>query len=173
MSAQANKVRIGAFVIGALALALLAVAVIGSGRLFSTQLRVVMFFESSLRGLSAGSPVVFRGVPVGRVSTIHMSGNVDTKEILIPVYVELDTSVMKDLKSSAPASSPQAAVSPMHKLAQQGLRARLNNQSLLTGLLLIELDFFPATRHDAFIPMSAYDGLPVIPTVPSPVEADW
>lgn len=172
MSERASKIRIGAFVLGALALVLIAITVISSGKLFSSSLHFVMFFESSLKGLSAGSPVVFRGVPIGRVYAIRMSGDVDTMDFLIPVYVELDTSVMKDLRHVT--SPPQVDAPYMHKMVQQGLRARLNNQSLLTGQLLIELDFFPGTRRrDSFMPVPEYDSLLVIPTIPSQFDAVW
>jgi paraquat-inducible protein B len=168
MSEKANKVRIGAFVIGALALTLLAVGVIGSGSLFSAPLRVVMFFESSLKGLSAGSPIVFRGVPIGRVAAIRMSGDVNTMEFLIPVYAELDASVIQTL-SSSPSGQPF-----LHKMVQQGLCARLSSQSLLTGQLLIEMDFFPGSRrHEAFMPMLMHDSLQVIPTIPSQFDTFW
>ncbi len=169
MSEKTSKIRIGAFVLGALALMLIAVAVISSGRLFSPQLRFVVFFESSLRGLSAGSPVVFHGVPIGRVSAIRMAGDVDTLELLIPVYVELDMAIMKDVKHIA--SPPRVDEPYMQRLVKQGLRARLDSQSLLTGQLLIELDFFPdAHRRDAYMPMSMYDSLLVIPSIPSPFD---
>ena len=67
MSKSANKTLIGAFVVGATALLLLAIAVFGSGKLFQTTSRYVLFFDGSISGLSVGSPVLFRGVPVGRV----------------------------------------------------------------------------------------------------------
>ena len=175
MSEKANKVWIGAFVLGALALVLVAVTVIGSGSLFSSPLRFVMFFESSLKGLTTGSPVVFRGVPIGRVSNIRISGDVDAMEFLIPVYVELDATVMKDIRQAAPGSSfAKADAAYLHTMAQRGLYGRLNNQSLLTGQLLIELNISPeASLRDAFMPMPAYNSLPVIPTIPSQFDTIW
>ena len=79
MSKPANKTLIGAFVVGATALLLLAIAVFGSGKLFQTTSRYVLFFDGSISGLSVGSPVLFRGVPVGRVVEIRLTGNLDTK----------------------------------------------------------------------------------------------
>ena len=172
MSEKANKVRIGAFVIGALALLLIAVAVLSSGQLFSTTLRFVMFFESSIKGLAPGSSVVFRGVPIGRVSDIRMSGDVNTLEFFFPVYVELDTSLMKNLKNIAP--TPYVDAPYMETMIQNGFRASLNSQSLLTGQLLIELDFVPkAHQRSTYMPMQEYDSLLVIPTVPSQLDETW
>ena len=176
MSEKASKTLIGAFVLGAVALILIAVTVIGSGQLFSKPLRFVMFFESSLKGLSAGSPVVFRGVPIGRVSSIRMSGDVDTMEFLIPVYIEIDESIMQTLKATDDGQEDvgSSGAPYLHRMIKKGMRARLNNQSLLTGQLLIELDFFtdqPKSRETA--PHDTYDSLPVIPTIPSQFDAAW
>jgi len=162
------------FVLGALALLLLAVSVIGSGKLFAAHVRAVMFFGSSIKGLTAGSPVVFRGVPIGRVSSIRMSGNVDSMEFFIPVQVELDASVLKDMRHTADSAVANADGAYLRKMVQNGLCARLNSQSLLTGQLLIELDVFPDVgQRGTFMPMSEYDALPVIPTIPSQFEAIW
>jgi len=172
MSGKPGKALIGAFVLGALALLMTAALVISSGRLFSDPLRFVVFFDSSLKGLSPGSLVVFRGVPIGRVSAIRLSGDVDTLEFLIPVYVELDTSVLKDLKNID--SSPFVDEAYMQEMLQHGLRARLNNQSFLTGQLLITLDFYPdAIEHEFFRPMPKYDSLLVIPSIPSQFDEAW
>ena len=65
MSKPASKTLIGVFVIGAIALAVLAVVVFGSGRFFSEKMPLVMYFEGSVAGLNIGSPVMFRGVKVG------------------------------------------------------------------------------------------------------------
>ena len=171
MSEKANKIRIGAFVLGALALLLIAVTVISSGRLFSTPVRFVMFFDSSLKGLSVGSPVLFRGIPWGRVTDIRMSGNAAALEFLFPVYVELDASILKDLGQ---ISSANVDTWDRDIMMQQRFRARLNYQSLLTGQLLIELDCFPdAHQRESFMPIAVHDSLLVIPTIPSRFDAVW
>ena len=90
MSKTANKTLIGAFAVGAAALLLLAVAVFGSGMLFKETARFVLFFDRSVSGLSVGSPVVFQGVPVGRVTDIRLVGNLDKLSFAAPVFIELD-----------------------------------------------------------------------------------
>ncbi|MFQ8737158.1 MAG: MlaD family protein [Bilophila wadsworthia] len=90
MSKSANKTLIGAFVVGATALLLLAIAVFGSGKLFQTTSRYVLFFDGSISGLSVGSPVLFRGVPVGRVVEIRLTGDLDNLVFQTPVFIELN-----------------------------------------------------------------------------------
>ena len=50
------------------------------------------------------------------------------------------------------------------ELIQRGLRAQLNTQSLLTGLLYIELDFYPDSEINLAEIDSPYYQFPTIPT---------
>ena len=90
MSKTASKTTIGAFVAGALVLLFVAIAVFGSGRLFQSTTRYVLFFDSSIKGLSIGSPVMFRGVPVGRVTEIQLAGSLQELIFQTPVFIELN-----------------------------------------------------------------------------------
>ena len=72
MSKPANKTMIGLFVVGAIVLVVVAIGVLGSGKLFKESIPYVMVFEGSVKGLSVGSPVVFRGVKIGAVTSIRM-----------------------------------------------------------------------------------------------------
>src|SRR6267142_2909084 len=90
MASQAKKTMIGAFVIGAVALAAAGITVFGSGRFFQNRTTFVMFFSGSITGLSVGSPVEFRGVKVGQVTKIAAVFDPKTLDITIPVYIEFD-----------------------------------------------------------------------------------
>lgn len=173
MSKSADKTLIGAFVAGALALLVAAVAVFGSGKLFkSSATTFVMFFDKSISGLNIGSPVVFRGVPVGRVTDIRLIGDVKDMAFRIPVYVEVGNKTQMPLGLE---SMDEGAVKEyMDKLVAHGLRARLSAQSLLTGQLAVEMDFFPA--YEAGPPInsvSEYQGVLEIPTIPSRMDSIW
>lgn len=63
MTSQAYKTTVGAFVLGGIALFALGVILLGGGRLFSSDVEYVLYFDGSVSGLSIGAPVVFRGVP--------------------------------------------------------------------------------------------------------------
>lgn len=172
MSKSANKTLIGAFVVGAAALLLIAIAVFGSGKLFSSTFHCVMFFDSSVSGLSVGSPVMFRGVPVGRVTEIRLSGDMKRMLFRTPVFVELDQA------RSNPAFNPEdqdmSSLEYLSKLIEHGLRARLTTQSLLTGQLMIEIDFFSRQELTQKITeVQLYDHLPEIPTIPSKLDNIW
>src|SRR5512136_691472 len=94
MSKSANRTLIGAFVVGAVALAVILLIILGSGRLFSHNFINVMYFRGSVKGLNVGSPVMFRGVKIGSVKRIELLYDARDLSFLIPVYVEIDPNKM-------------------------------------------------------------------------------
>ena len=68
MSAKANPVTIGLFVSLAFLLAVLCVVYLGAASAFRDNTTFILYFEDSVNGLSEGSPVKFKGVPIGKVS---------------------------------------------------------------------------------------------------------
>ena len=90
MSKSANKTLIGAFVVGATALLLLAIAVFGSGKLFQTTSRQGLFFAGSISGLPGGSPVLFRRGPVWRVVDILLTGDLDNLVFQTSLFILLN-----------------------------------------------------------------------------------
>ncbi len=141
MSKKANKTTIGMFVVGAIILLVIAILVFGSGIFFKNTTQYVLFFDTSTKGLSVGSPVIFRGVKVGYVKDISLLYDQKTGAVLIPVIIEVEQSRVK----SAPVKGfPEClACNDYRLLAKQGLRARLVLQSFLTGELMVALDFYP------------------------------
>ena len=70
MSVRGNATAVGAFVLGAIAIAIGLAVVFGSGLFFRDVTRYVIYFDGSLEGLQVGAPVKFRGVPIGQVVSI-------------------------------------------------------------------------------------------------------
>ncbi len=172
MSKSANKPLIGAFVVGAIALLLVAIAVFGSGKLFQSTSKYVLFFEGSISGLSVGSPVMFRGVPVGRVTDIRLTGNVNSLIFQTPVFIELN----RDKQETAfiGVGYDDDTKEYLDKLVANGLRAVLATQSLVTGQLMIEMDFYPRSELPYTLDKAkVYDGVFEIPTMPSKLENIW
>jgi len=164
MSKPISKSLIGAFVVGAIALLLVGVAIFGSGRFFTTRPVVVMFFEGSVKGLSVGAPVMFRGVPIGNVTDIEILSNQKERTALIPVYAEFDP------RRFRVEGAKKAQFAPLEHLADQiaaGLRAQLELQSFVTGQLMINVDYYPGTP---VVLVGADPGIPEIPTIPSAMQ---
>jgi paraquat-inducible protein B len=161
MSKPANKTMIGVFVVGGLVLVLLAVILFGSGKFLRKTVVYVMYFEGSVKGLSVGSPVVFRGVKIGSVKDVELQFDVKDFKVLIPVYVEVDPGKIK-ATTGAPEDGEY-----MDGLIRRGLRAQLELQSIVTGQLMINVDFF-ANKPVKLVGMDTK--YREIPTVSSPLD---
>jgi paraquat-inducible protein B len=141
MSNSKNKAVIGAFVVGAVALAVAGVLVFGGGEFFKKKSMRVMYFEGSVKGLKVGAPVVFRGVEVGTVNHIAISADPTDWTAKIPVIVELDPESW-----GVPGWEKYDSDKELSRAIERGLRAKLGLQSMVTGMLQIDLDFMPDTK---------------------------
>jgi paraquat-inducible protein B len=171
MGKKANPAIIGAFVLGAIALGVLGLIVLGSGRFFRNTARFVIFFPGAVDGLSIGAPVKVKGVEVGSVTDIRLRApgtrlasakELAAEGIRIPVFIELDNDKLSNLGASGQnLNDPQT----VKDLIAAGLRAQLATQSLLTGLLFVQLNFY----HDMPASFAMPEGfkpqeIPAIPT---------
>jgi paraquat-inducible protein B len=159
MSKQASKSLIGAFVIGAIALAVIGILIFGSGDFFSEKSQYVLYFKGSVKGLNIGAPVVFRGVKIGTVTDIELQFNTADLSARIPVTIELDHEKFKTVSDEVVKKYQY-----LEPLIARGLRAQLTMQSMVTGQLMINFDFFPETPAELSDISSDY---PEIPTISS------
>jgi paraquat-inducible protein B len=161
MSKGASKTLIGGFVVGAVALLIVAVLIFGSGKIFSQKVRLVLFFEESVSGLSLGAPVVFRGVTIGSVVGVELWNYPQQLKVVIPVYIEVDPGRFKVMGES------QGIDMTFKSQIEKGLRAQIKMQSLVTGQLMIYADYFPGKPIRL---VGAEKRYPEIPTIPSGTE---
>ena len=136
MSKKVNKTVIGVFVIGALVLLLVAIVVFGSGELFKRTNKFVLYFDGSVKGLSIGAPVMFRGVSIGTVKDISLIYDSKAGTVMLPVIVEIQQGRIKGTPSFSDLVADK-------KMIELGLRGKLEVQSFLTGQLMIAFDFYP------------------------------
>jgi paraquat-inducible protein B len=162
-SKRASPTLVGLFVLGALALAVAGVVVFGSGKLFRRTERFVAVFSGSVNGLSVGAPVKFRGVQVGSVSQILLSlPGMTLPELRIPVFIEIDQTTAERLGAMVNPADPTTLAA----LIEQGLRAQLQLESIVTGVLFVELDLFPNAPAIFYLPRdSGYLEIPTQPTL--------
>jgi paraquat-inducible protein B len=109
---------------------------------YQNTLKYVMYFNGSVRGLAVGAPVQLRGIPIGKVTDINLELDKKTAEIRIPVTVELEPERIKEVNNDKNISDKEM----MAQLINKGLRAQLQTGSLLTGQLLVDLDFHPKSK---------------------------
>jgi paraquat-inducible protein B len=168
MAKQASRTAIGAFVVGAIALAVAGVLVFGSGKLLSKQARFVMFFDGSLKGLQVGAPVVMQGVKIGEVTDIYVMADPATLEFYNPVFVKIDPGKIRVAgQETTTWKMRKEEYSDYQALVKKGMKAQLVLQSFVTGQLWIGLDLYP-DKPVRLVGM--IKDVPEIPTIPPTLE---
>ena len=170
MTKKANPKVIGAFVVGAAILSAIGIIIFGSGKFFVEKHQYVLFFPSSVKGLSVGAPVTLRGVQIGTVTDVKVVFDRETLSFQTPVYVEVFPDRIKDIGEFTAEETKRVATNPeeaIKLLVESGLRAKLDLQSLVTGKLEVALGMYPDTPIH-------YVGLikkvPEIPTLPTAMQ---
>jgi paraquat-inducible protein B len=156
MSNKSNSVAIGAFIVGALTICIGAVLYISGSGLGQDRSKVVMVFDGSVKGLMVGAPIALRGVQIGSVTDISLILDTNTVDIIMMVEAEIQgKTIMRRGEASGDITEA---------LIERGMRAQLNSQSLLTGLLYVLLDFHPNSELVLADINSPYTQIPTIPT---------
>jgi len=158
MSKPASKTLIGAFVIGAIALAIAIVLILGSGKFFTDRTYYILYFDGTVEGLAVGSPVMFRGVKIGTVKDIGIRFNANDLSFLIPVLIEMSG---KPLEAVGLTDDKDEA-EYMRLLISKGLRAQLEIVSMVTGQLSVNLNFFPKKPEKLYGINKKYTEIPTI-----------
>jgi paraquat-inducible protein B len=159
---RSKPVVVGGFILGALALGVIAIIALGGMHLFAHKLRVVVVFSNSIAGLEVGAPVTFRGVRIGRVEGMRLHIDIHHQTSWLPVYLDLDLDriAWSDGSVGGRHADLQAAV-------DAGLRAQLVSQDLVGGDMSVNLDYRRGTP--ARLTGRAADAFE-IPTIPSDMQ---
>ena len=170
MSKPVNPYTIGAFLVGSLTLLIAAILIFGGGQMLKKKTEYVIYFDSALNGLNVGAPVKLQGVQIGSVKEISLELNQKASRITKPVVIEIDPEAVLD--SSGHPFQAAATLKQRQQNAKQlidmGLKAQLQTQSLLTGLLYVEFNFY---RNEP-LKMTGlnYKDLPELPAVPTTAD---
>jgi len=119
-------------------------------------------FDHSVRGLSIGAHVEFRGFPFGRVVDIGIEADWERNETKIIVKIEVEPERLSQLikNNDTPANA-------LEMMVGKGLRAQLQTGNLITGSLFVALDIFE-TAEPASIVM--HDDIIELPTIPASID---
>lgn len=171
MSKPVNPAIIGGFTVGALVLMVMALLLFGAGKQFnSSTLSFVVFFDSSLNGLAVGAPVKMQGVQIGSVKEISLLFDQKRNKLFKPVVIEIQRGSLSrsgDTVLDLDQSDEQRKAN-LDKMVEIGFRARLEMQSLLTGLLYVDLDVHP--DKPPVLTGLDYKGLLELPGVPTTTD---
>jgi paraquat-inducible protein B len=159
MSERPHSVAIGAFSLGAILILVTTLLFIGGSGIGRDDQTVVMVFDGSVKGLTIGAPVALRGVQVGQVTDIDLILDSDSVDLIMLVKARISGDNVQ--------RRGYIGSDFIDEMIHRGLRAQLNSQSLLTGLLYVQLDFHPESDL-VLVPLET-DHLQ-IPTIPTDLQ---
>jgi paraquat-inducible protein B len=145
MNKKISPTMIGAFVLGAAALIVIAILVFGSGRVFRQSRDFVLYFDNSVNGLRIGAPVKFKGVEVGSVTNILLQLGKGQQVNKIPVIIEIDLEKLTSRGASSDITENRETF--RMAIVDRGLRGQLEMESLVTGLLFAQKQRWPTFRR--------------------------
>ena len=128
--------------------------------------RMIVYFDESVRGLTAGAPVEFRGAKMGEVVDIRAQYDADNFTFRIPVFIDIEPERFEIIGTVD--SSPETREANLQGFIDRGLRAQLKTGSLVTGKKLIEFMIIPDAEQAELV---FENGMPVVPTVPTVLDS--
>jgi ABC-type transporter Mla subunit MlaD len=158
-----NYFRLGVFVIAAIAVLISVILIFGSGQLFKKSFYVETYIKQSVTGLDVGAAVRFRGVKIGQVSFIGLTGDIYEKDI---PYNDRRQYVVVRMQ----IFGENVDVNQIQDFVKKGLRARVKSMGI-TGVNYVEFDFLPKTASEnPELPYSWKPEYPVIPALPNQAD---
>ncbi len=157
-----NYFRLGVFVLAAIGVLVAVVLIFGSGQLFKKSFVIETYIKQSVTGLDTGAAVRFRGVKIGQVTFIGLSGDIYEQEVPFQERKQYVVVRMQILGETVNENL-------IEQFVKNNLRAQVKSQGI-TGVNYIEFNFTPTT--DIYPPLP-YSWKPAYPTIPSlPNQAD-
>jgi paraquat-inducible protein B len=134
---------------------------------YKRELYFWVYFDESIRGLSVGAPVEFRGLKIGEVVNFSLIGNADTAEFKIPILIKIEPERFLIIGKNQTTGN-EVNVPVFEKLLQKGFRAQLKSGNLITGELYIDLNLYPDLPP---APLRKEYEFYVIPSIPATIES--
>jgi phospholipid/cholesterol/gamma-HCH transport system substrate-binding protein/paraquat-inducible protein B len=157
-----NYFRLGVFVLAAIGVLIAIVLIFGSGQLFKKSFMVETYIKQSVTGLDAGAAVRFRGVKVGQVTLIGLSGDIYEKDV--PFEKRLQYVVVRMQIFGDKLTEQQ-----IEDFVKNNLRARVKSMGI-TGVNYVEFDFSNGPSDYNPLPYNWQPAEPVIPSLPNQAD---
>jgi phospholipid/cholesterol/gamma-HCH transport system substrate-binding protein/paraquat-inducible protein B len=157
-----NYFRLGVFVLAAIGVLIAVILIFGSGKFFKKSFNLETYIKQSVTGLDSGAAVRFRGVKIGQVTTIGLTG--DTYEKDLPFenrrqYVVVRMKIFGD----------EVTEDQLNHFIKDNLRARVKSMGI-TGVNYIELDFVSSASDYPTLPYNWKPEYAVLPSMPNQTD---
>jgi paraquat-inducible protein B len=146
MSKKINTTSIGLFIVTGVALGVIGLLLFSSSKMFSKTHEAIVYFDESLNGLNEGAPVKFRGVTIGSVKRVMVRFNQATNDMAMPVLLEVEDKLVNERLADAAGELFYKGSTDKQIREQRikaGLRASLQTESLVTGVLYVDIQIDP------------------------------
>ena len=157
-----NYFRLGVFVLAAIGVLLAVILIFGSGQIFKKSFYVETYIKQSVTGLDAGASVRFRGVKIGQVTMIGLSG--DMYEEKLAFHDRRQYVVVRMQIFGEKVNEDQIG-----EFVKNNLRARVKSMGI-TGVNYVEFDFVSNATDSPQLPYSWKPEYPVIPSLPNQAD---
>ena len=157
-----NYFRLGLFVLAAIGALLAVILIFGSGQLFKKSFMVETYVKQSVTGLDAGAAVRFRGVKIGQVTSIGLSGDMYEKDVPMIQKQEYVVVRMQIFGDAIERSHLEAFI-------KDNLRARIKSMGI-TGVNYVELDFYPGQTLSTGLKYPWTPEYVVVPSMPNQAD---
>jgi paraquat-inducible protein B len=147
MSKKTNTTAIGLFIVTGLALGVAGLFLFSSCKLFTKTRDFVVYFDESLNGLSEGAPVKYRGVTIGSVKRVMVRFNQASNDFSMPVILEIEKKLVSEHSGGAIEVLTDRSAAERIKA---GLRVSLQTESLVTGVLYVDMRMNPQAPPPVF-----------------------
>ena len=157
-----NYFRLGAFVLAAIGVLIAVILIFGGGKIFQKSFMVETYIKQSVTGLDAGAAVRFRGVKIGQVTSIGLSGDIYEKDL--PFHDRRQYVVVRMQIFGDKVNSDQ-----IEEFVKNNLRARIKSMGI-TGVNYVEFDFVANAQSMPPLPFSWKPEYSVIPSLPNQAD---
>jgi len=157
-----NYFRLGVFVLGAIGVLVAVILIFGGGKIFQKSFMVETYIKQSVTGLDAGAAVRFRGVKIGQVTMIGLSGDIYERDLPFHdrrQYVVVRMQIFGDKVNS----------NQIEEFVKNHLRARVKSMGI-TGVNYIEFDFVSTAADSPPLEYAWTPDYPVIPSLPNQAD---
>ena len=157
-----NYFRLGVFVLAAIGVLIAVILIFGGGKIFQKSFMVETYIKQSVTGLDAGAAVRFRGVKIGQVTSIGLSGDIYERDL--PFHDRRQYVVVRMQIFGDKVNPDQIS-----EFVKNNLRARVKSMGI-TGVNYVEFDFVANADTIPPLPFSWKSEYPVIPSLPNQAD---